>query len=99
VVAGAQSIMVDPASPPGAGPATLDTTVSGIAQINIAQPNAAGLSHNLFTNYGVAPPGLVLNNATTITAACEGGYRQPQSCRPFGRSNPERGHRHSGEPA
>ncbi|APG31156.1 hemagglutinin repeat-containing protein [Granulibacter bethesdensis] len=71
VMADAQRIVVD-AGAGGALP-TLDTTANGVAQLNVATPNAAGLSHNHFTEFGVAPSGLILNNATTATSTQLGG--------------------------
>ncbi|WP_172822937.1 hemagglutinin repeat-containing protein [Granulibacter bethesdensis] len=71
VIADAQRIVVDAGA--GGPQPTLDTTANGVAQLNIATPNTAGLSHNHFTEFGVAPSGLVLNNATTATATQLGG--------------------------
>lgn len=37
-------------------------TASGVDQVNIAAPNAAGLSHNRFSDYNVNQSGQIINN-------------------------------------
>lgn len=68
VVAAAQpasppSIVVDPASAGGAGSTSVGLTQSGIAQVNIATPNGAGVSNNNYTRFNVPSSGAILNNA------------------------------------
>lgn len=46
--------------------ATLTETPSGKPMLNIAAPNASGLSHNKFTDFNVTANGLVINNATGL---------------------------------
>lgn len=54
---------------------SLDRAGNGVPIVNIATPNATGLSHNQFHDYNVTLQGLILNNASTQTSATQlGGY-------------------------
>ncbi|MDQ7011544.1 MAG: hypothetical protein Q9M29_06950, partial [Mariprofundaceae bacterium] len=64
-----------PLQPDGTTNTTLDRARNGVPIVNIASPNAAGLSHNRFTHYNVNANGLILNNARTTAVRTQlGGY-------------------------
>ncbi|MBI6692203.1 filamentous hemagglutinin N-terminal domain-containing protein, partial [Pseudomonas corrugata] len=57
-------------SAPGTG---LDRAGNGVPIVNIAKPNANGLSHNQFKDYNVDSNGVILNNATSRTQSTQLG--------------------------
>ncbi|WP_438383564.1 filamentous hemagglutinin N-terminal domain-containing protein [Asaia sp. BMEF1] len=63
-------IVIDPSG--GVHP-TLGHSGNGVDQLDIVGANAAGLSHNRFTDYNVTEGGLILNNATTAAQTQLGG--------------------------
>jgi len=64
-----------PLTPDGSTATTLDTAPNGVPVVNLANPNASGLSHNRFTEYNVNPNGLILNNARDTAVQTQlGGY-------------------------
>ncbi len=59
--AGGAGLVIDPAA---AQKASVGQALNGVATIDIVAPNAAGLSYNKFSEYNVAPSGVILNNAS-----------------------------------
>ena len=58
---------------PSAGGTTVISAPNGVPVIEIANPNGSGLSHNRFTEFDVAKPGVIFNNSQTNGVSQLGG--------------------------
>ncbi|QHI99285.1 filamentous hemagglutinin N-terminal domain-containing protein [Xylophilus rhododendri] len=68
-------IVADPGAPGGQRPTVLNTA-SGIPQVNIQTPSAAGVSRNTYGQFDVNRPGAILNNSRVGTQTQIGGWVQ-----------------------
>jgi filamentous hemagglutinin family protein len=52
----------------------IDSTANGLPLVQIATPNAAGVSHNQYTQFNVDPAGVILNNSQNTVLTQQAGY-------------------------
>ncbi len=64
-------ILVDPTTP--AGSTNVINAANGVPVIEIANPNAKGLSHNRFSEFDVQQPGVIFNNSRANGVSQIGG--------------------------
>lgn len=69
----AADMIVDPSAAPEQR-ATLNQAPNGVPVIEIANPNASGLSHNRFQQFDVQKPGVIFNNSKKDGVSQIGGY-------------------------
>ncbi len=66
--------VVPDASAPGALQPQVGTTASGVTQVNIQTPSAAGVSRNVYTQFDVDRNGVILNNSSIPVSTQLGGW-------------------------
>jgi filamentous hemagglutinin len=55
---------------------TILQTANGVPQVNIRTPSAAGVSHNVYSQFDVQRHGVILNNSRTNVQTQQGGWVQ-----------------------
>ncbi len=68
-------VVTDPQAAASLRPQILGTA-SGVTQVNIQTPSAAGVSRNVYSQFDIDPRGAILNNATAATQTQIGGWIQ-----------------------
>lgn len=72
IAAAAAEITPDPAAPAGNRP-SMDAASNGVPVVNIVAPVSSGLSHNMFLDFNVGTPGVIINNSNTPGISQLGG--------------------------
>ena len=68
-------VVADPNAPGSQRPQIVNTA-SGVTQVNIQTPSAAGVSRNVYSQFDVQSQGLILNNSKTDVQTQLGGWVQ-----------------------
>ncbi|MEO8627543.1 MAG: filamentous hemagglutinin N-terminal domain-containing protein [Betaproteobacteria bacterium] len=68
-------VIADPSAPHQQQPTILNTP-TGVPQVNVQIPSAAGVSRNTYSQFDVQSQGVILNNARTNTQTQLGGWIQ-----------------------
>jgi len=68
-------IVADPGAP-GAQQPIVTQAANGVPLVNIQTPSAAGVSRNVYSEFDVDRPGVILNNAVTNASTQLGGWIQ-----------------------
>lgn len=61
---------------PGSQQPTILQTANGLPQVNIQTPSAAGVSHNVYSQFDVQSNGVILNNSRTNVQTQQAGWVQ-----------------------
>ncbi|WP_207263251.1 hemagglutinin repeat-containing protein [Desulfovibrio sp. Huiquan2017] len=72
-MAGDRPLVVDPAAPAGKRP-TMGQAGNGVPIEQIATPGRGGVSHNMFSEFNVNKPGLIINNSKSLAKSQLGGF-------------------------
>ncbi|MEA9390520.1 hemagglutinin repeat-containing protein, partial [Acerihabitans sp. TG2] len=70
----AQGRIVAHPDAPGAQQPVIINAANGVTQVDIQTPNAAGVSHNVYSEFNVEPRGVVLNNSHEPIQSQLAGY-------------------------
>jgi len=73
-ICAAAPIVLDPSGQSRPGHTMLDHAANGVDVVNIARPNANGVSHNTYIEFNVPTQGVILNNSRRETTTRLAGY-------------------------
>jgi filamentous hemagglutinin len=74
-VGAVSQVVADPAADKAKRPTVL-TTSSGVVQVNVQTPSAAGVSRNAYSQFDVGSQGVILNNSRDNVQTVLGGWTQ-----------------------